>query len=192
MSLHKLFVLAFAGLLTACGSSNGVMVSNQAKAVGGNLFIETTSKGAQFLVLDGEITPRTSYTFLALIETADVEGLVIAQSPGGDLLASHQIGRAIKSRRMNTVVLVSCISACVDVFVAGKRREMMDFAELGVHSATNRDVAYQLDKKYWREMGFSNINEKAYAVPNNRLWIIEPTRARELRLATDIIDAQER
>ena len=192
MSLRKLIVVACAGLLAACGASGGLVVSNDAEAVGGNLFIEKSSNGDQFLVLDGEITPRTSYTFLALIETAEVEGLVIAQSPGGDLLASHQIGRAIKSRRMNTVVLVSCISACVDVFVAGKRREMMDFAELGVHSATNRDVAYQIDQKYWREMGFSNINEKAYRVPNNRLWIIEPKRARELRMATDIIRTDPR
>ncbi|NNE87519.1 MAG: hypothetical protein HKN27_05530 [Silicimonas sp.] len=192
MLLRKLLVVACAGFLAACGSPNGLVVSNQAQAVGGNLFIETSTKGAQFLVLDGEITPRTSYTFLALIETARVEGLVIAQSPGGDLLASHQIGRAIKSRRMNTVVLASCISACVDVFVAGKRREMMDFAQLGVHSATNRDVAYQIDRKYWREMGFSNINEKAYRVPNNKLWIIKSQRARELRLATDIIRSDPR
>ena len=192
MSLRKFIVVACAGLLTACGTSGGLVVSNDAEAVGGNLFIEKSSNGDHFLVLDGEITPRTSYTFLALIETAEVEGLVIAQSPGGDLLASHQIGRAIKSRRMNTVVLVSCISACVDVFVAGRRREMMDFAELGVHSATNRDVAYQIDRKYWREMGFANINEKAYQVPNNRLWIIEPKRARELRMATDIIRTDPR
>ena len=134
-------------------------------------------RGSQFLVLDGEITPQTSFVFQAIVEQATVEGLVIAQSPGGDLLAAHQIGRTIKRQRMNTLVLVSCISACVDIFVAGRNREMTNIAELGLHSATNRDVSYQLDRKYWREMGFPTINEKAYRVPNNRLWIMDAGHA---------------
>ena len=174
-------------LIAGCAPTGGLLVSEDARAVGGNLFVETSSTGNQFLVLDGEITAETSFTFLSLVEQAEVEGLVIAQSPGGDLLASHQIGREIKARKMNTIVLVSCISACVDIFVAGNRREMSDIAELGLHSATDRDVSYEIDRRYWREMGFSEVNEKAYQVPNSRIWIIQPDRARELRLATNII-----
>ncbi len=173
--------------LTACAPSGGLLVSDKARPMGGNLFIEPASGGGSFLVLDGEISPETSFVFQAVIGQADVKGLVIAQSPGGDLLAAHQIGRTIKRERMNTLVLVSCISACVDIFVAGRNREMTDFAELGLHSATNRDVSYQLDRKYWREMGFPTINEKAYAVPNSKLWIMDAKRARELRVATNII-----
>ena len=182
----------FAGLLaivSACAPSGGLLVSDAADDVGGNLYVETADDGGQFLVLDGEITERTSFTFLALVEQAEVDGLVIAQSPGGNLLASHQIGREIKARGMNTVVLVSCISACVDIFVAGERREMTDIAELGLHSATDRDVSLAIDRRYWREMGFPEVNEKAYLVPNNQLWIIKPRRARELRLATRILTA---
>lgn len=173
--------------LAACAPTGGLLVSDGARGLGGNLFIETSKEGGQFLVLDGEITPKTSFIFQSVVEQADVNGLVIAQSPGGDLLAAHQIGRTIKRRRMNTLVLVSCISACVDIFVAGNNREMMDFAELGLHSATNRDVSYQIDRKYWNEMGFPTINEKAYRVPNNRLWIMDAKRARELRVATNVI-----
>ena len=91
---------------------------------------------------------------------------------------------------MNTMVLVSCISACVDVFVAGKQREMTDIAELGMHSATNRDISYEIDRRYWREMGFPTVNEKAYRVPNNRLWVIDARRARELRMATNVLKSQ--
>lgn len=173
--------------LTACAPSGGVLVSNDARGLGGSLFVEQSSEGGQFLVLDGPISPETSFVFQAIVEQADVRGLVITQSPGGDLLAAHQIGRAIKRNRMNTLVLVNCISACVDIFVAGQNREMTDVAELGLHSATNRDVSYQLDRKYWREMGFPTINEKAYRVPNNRLWIMDAERARELRVATRIL-----
>ncbi|NNE80642.1 MAG: hypothetical protein HKN18_10260 [Silicimonas sp.] len=177
-------------LITGCAPTGGLLVSDDAKGVGGNLFVETASDGSQFLVLDGEITAETSFSFLALVEQADVEGLVIAQSPGGSLLASHQIGREIKARRMNTIVLVSCISACVDVFVAGRQREMTEIAELGLHSATDREISYEIDRRYWGEMGFSRVNEQAYQVPNNKLWVITAKRARELRLATNIVRAE--
>ncbi|MEM6385451.1 MAG: hypothetical protein AAF718_04350 [Pseudomonadota bacterium] len=173
--------------LAACAPTGGLLVSDDARDLGGNLFIEPASGGGSFLVLDGEITPQTSFVFQAVTEQSDVRGLVIAQSPGGDLLAAHQIGRSLKRQRMNTLVLVSCISACVDIFVAGRNREMTELAELGLHSATNRDVSYEIDKKYWREMGFPTVNEKAYQVPNNRLWIMDSKRARELRVATNIL-----
>lgn len=186
--MRRFIVLAVAVLgLGACAPTGGLLVSEDARDLGGNLFIEKASNGGSFLVLDGEITPQTSFVFQAVSDQTEVQGLVIAQSPGGDLLAAHQIGRSIKRNRMNTLVLVSCISACVDIFVAGQNREMTDIAELGLHSATNRDVSYEIDKKYWSEMGFPTVNEKAYMVPNNRLWIMDAERARELRVATNII-----
>ena len=189
--LSKLAHLALLLVVAAgCSPPGGLLVSDKARPIGGNLFIETSSSGDQFLVLDGEITDRTSYTFLSVIEQADVEGLVIAQSPGGDLLAAHQMGRAIKERQINTIVLVNCISACVDVFAAGKTREMTDIAELGLHAATDRDFAYEIDRRYWGELGFARVNEMAYQVPNDKLWVISAKRARELRLATNIVSPQ--
>lgn len=189
--LRKYATFAFLLTLAAgCAPPGGLLVSENARPIGGNLFIETSSNGDQFLVLDGEITDKTSYAFQSVVEQADVEGLVIAQSPGGDLLASHQIGRAIRDRGINTIVLVNCISACVDIFIAGRIREMTDIAELGLHSATDRDFAYEIDRRYWGELGFGRINEMAYKVPNDRLWIISATRARELRLATNIVSPQ--
>lgn len=175
------------GVVSACSPPGGLLVSESAESLGGNLFVETSSDGDQFLVLDGEITDRTSYSFLSVVEQAEVEGLVIAQSPGGDLLAAHQIGRAIKEKRINTIVLVNCISACVDIFIAGDIREMTSIAELGLHSATDREFAYEIDRKYWGDLGFSRVNEMAYQVPNDKLWIVSAKRARELRLATNII-----
>ena len=184
---HLANTMLFLVLLVGCSVPGGLLVSEKAEAVGGNLFVETSARGDQFLVLDGEITAATSYAFQALLEQADVEGLVIAQSPGGDLLAAHQIGRAIKARKINTVVLVNCISACVDIFIAGEVREMTDIAELGLHSATDREFAYEIDRRYWGDLGFARVNEQAYQVPNDQLWIIPAKRALQLRLATNII-----
>ena len=67
---------------------------------------------------------------------------------------------------------------------------MIDIAELGLHSATDRDFAYEIDRRYWGDLGFSLVNEKAYLVPNNRIWIISPERALELRLATNIVASE--
>lgn len=191
MLRHLAITCLLLGLLSACGVPGGLLVSDTAEPIGGNLFVETTSEGDRFLVLDGEITADTSYAFQALLEQAEVEGLVIAQSPGGDLLAAHQIGRAVKARGINTVVLVNCISACVDIFIAGTIREMTEIAELGLHSATDRDFAYEIDRVYWGNLGFAEVNEQAYRIPNDKLWILSAKRARDLRLATNIISRSD-
>ena len=174
--------------LGACARDiNGLLVSPDAHPVGGNLFVETLDRGGQLLVLDGEITPETSYAFLALLKRAEVGGLLIAQSPGGDLFASHQIGEAIAERGMNTAVLVSCLSACVDIFIAGRERAMGEEAELGLHAASDPETGYEVDKPYWRRFGFGAVNEAAYTVPFGDLWVIDAEQARELRLATEIL-----
>ncbi len=187
---RRLAFVVLALFTAACAPQGGLLVSDTAESIGGNLFVETAANGDQYLVLDGEISERTAYVFQSVIEQADVEGLVIAQSPGGDLLASHQIGRAIKARKINTIVLVNCISACVDIFIAGDIREMTDIAELGLHSATDREFAYEIDRRYWGALGFGRVNEMAYKIPNNKLWILSARKARELRLATNIVTPQ--
>ena len=174
--------------LAACGTSqNGILVSPEAESVGGNLFIETLEDGGQVLVLDGEITPETSFTFQVLIENAEIEGLIIAQSPGGNLLAAHQIGRAIQANKINTAVLVSCRSACVDVFIAGRERAISTDAELGLHSASDREFGLSVDRPYWDSFGLGAVNEAAYTVPFGAIWIVTAERAKELRLATEIL-----
>ena len=122
-----------------------------------------------------------------MLDTADVRGLVIAQSPGGNLLAAHKIGRAIADGGLITAVLVSCISACVDIFIAGEDRSIAPLAELGLHSASDREFGLSVDRPYWKRFGFSEVNEAAYKVPFGQVWIMNAKRARELRLATEIL-----
>ena len=187
--MRKLYLATamFLGL-AACGASpNGPLVSPGAEAVGGNLFVETLENGDQILVLDGEVTPDTSYVFQSLAEYTEIDGLVIAQSPGGDLLAAHQIGRTIAAKKINTAVLFSCISACVDIFIAGHERSIAAEAELGLHSAEDLEFGLSVDRPYWKSFGFEAVNEAAYKVPFNDIWIVSSERAKELRLATEII-----
>ena len=175
--------------LAACGApSGGILVSPDARAIGGNLFVEKLSGGGEVLVLDGEITPETAFFFETVLENAEVRGLVIAQSPGGNLLAAHKIGRAIADEGLNTAVLVSCISACVDIFIAGQDRSIAPLAELGLHSASDREFGLSVDRPYWKSFGFAEINEAAYTVPFGQVWIMDAQRARELSLATQILE----
>ncbi|MDJ1017411.1 MAG: hypothetical protein QNJ35_12930 [Paracoccaceae bacterium] len=182
-----LAALAFAALTACAPPMNGLLVSPEARDLGGGLYIERLADGQQLLVLDGEITGETSFRFQALLEQADVTGLVIAQSPGGTLLAAHQIGRAIEKANLNTAVLVSCRSACVDIFIAGETRSIAEGAELGLHASNNPEFGYSIDKPYWTSFGFGAVNERAYRVAFDEIWLLTPEEALELNLATEIL-----
>lgn len=182
-----LAALALVSLSACAVPQEGLLVSPDAEPLGGGLFVETLDDGDQVLVLDGEITGETSFRFQSVLQQADVFGLVIAQSPGGNLLAAHQIGRAIAENDINTAVLVSCQSACVDIFIAGKERSIAENAELGLHAASDPEFGYSLDKPYWASFGLSAVNEAAYEVPFGNIWVVDAERALELRLATEIL-----
>ncbi len=146
-------------------------------------------------MLDGRITPDTSYLFQAMFSEADINGLVILQIPGGDPIAAHQIGRTIRNYDINTLVVGACFSACVDIFAAGIQRTLSEGGVLGLHAwATERppEQAVAIAQRYWSEMGYPpSIMEKAFTVPHEQIWLIEPKRARELRIATQIYRSKE-
>lgn len=56
-------------------------------------------------------------------------------SPGGRLAAAEEAAEFITRRGLNTYVPGECSSACTRVFVAGKRRTLLNGARLGFHSA---------------------------------------------------------
>ncbi|MCY4334270.1 MAG: hypothetical protein OXC60_06300 [Litoreibacter sp.] len=192
-------LLALIGLtgLCACATpnaQNGVLVTDEAQAIGGALFVEQTENG-DFLVLDGKITSETSYWFQALATQGEVNGLIILQSPGGDPVAAHQVGRTIKQKGINTFVVAACFSACIDIFIAGKQRIMYEDGKLGLHawkSDRPTQETFRIAQQYWTEMGYSrSIMAKAFKVPHEQIWLIEPKRARSLRMVTDILSPEQ-
>lgn len=188
MTLRILSLLALFAL-SACASTapSGVFVSDRAKPVGGSLYIEPTNDNGFILILDGKITAETSYAFQRMVQIADVNALVITQSVGGDLFAAHQMGDVVSQNRIDTVVLALCYSACVDVFIAGNDRVMTPVSTLGLHSASDPELGYAMDRAYWGRRGLGNVNEMAYQVAHDELWLIDADRARDLRLATTIM-----
>ena len=121
-------------------------------------------------------------------ELEDLDGLVITQSPGGDLFAAHQSGREIAEKRMNTMVIAGCFSACVDIFITGRQRLIGSEATLGLHSMEDPELGFRIDQPYWASFGFQRVNEAAYKVPFEDMWIIDAKEAKRLRLATEIIE----
>lgn len=188
MTKRLLLLFSIFAMLGACGTPSGTLVSPEAEHLGGNLYLESSEDDAYYLVLDGEITPETSYVFQSLVEQSeDAGGLNIAQSPGGDLLASIQIGRTIRRHKLSTFVLAECSSACVNVFVAGKERQMMEIATLGLHASNVGNESLDLERRYWSTFGLSHIIERAYETPHESLWVIPAKNAHKLGLATSIV-----
>ncbi len=177
-------------VLGACSASapSGVFVSSGAQHIGGNIYIDEVAPNDYLLVLDGEVTPETSFSFQALAQINDINALVITQSPGGSLHAAHQIGDVIKRKGIKTAVFGVCYSACVDIFIAGRTRGIAENARLGLHSADDPEYGLALNRPYWARMGLSEVNERAYTVPHENLWLIEADEAMALRLATELLE----
>lgn len=181
--LAALAFLLFSG--SACTTvPTGVLVSSKAIAIGGSLFIEEVEDGS-LLILDGPITLETAFAFLGLSEETEIRSLIVTQSPGGDLRASHRIGREIRDRGINTAVLDRCVSACLDIFIAGRLRGATPDAIFLLHGAANRELGYALDAPYWKEMGFGALNERVYALEENQLISISGEQALAMGLAND-------
>lgn len=177
--------------LAGCASPSGVFVDRHAVEIGGSLFFQpvgSPDSDEGLLVLDGPITPETSFSFLYTLETSNVTGLLITQSDGGNLVASHQVGDAIRARGIHTTVLGWCYSACVNIFIAGDNRLIHKDGQLGLHPASDPEFGYQLSKPYWGKLGLSNVNEAVYSRKTDELWYLSAERAQELRLATEIFE----
>ncbi len=109
------------------------------------------------------------------------------QSPGGLLLAGQDIGDLIDKNGINTLVVSSCISACVDVFIAGKERSITETGFLGLHASSEPEVGEGLTAPYWRDHGLAHVQKAFSKVPYDDIWIMDAERAVELRLATEIL-----
>ncbi|MEL7343390.1 MAG: hypothetical protein AAFN59_00835 [Pseudomonadota bacterium] len=189
--MFQRITILIAGLfLAGCTTPSGVLVSERAIPLGGNLFVENPdTEDQQVLVLDGPISSQTAFIFLSQVAVnPDIQGLVIAQSPGGNLAAAHQIGRQIQSSGMNTFLIADCASACVDIFIAGQRRDVTELSSFLLHAASNPEIGYQLDDPYWTALGFKELNDQVYALDEDKALIIDAGLARRMGLATHLTE----
>jgi len=119
--------------------------------VTGNLVAATSAVAMSFearppyLYLGGPVVREDWDTWEEAMIRYDgkIEYVVFHQSGGGDSMAGRKIGQDIRDRKLKTVVMGRCSSACANMFLAGITRQYSDSAlpvqtVLGYHGSYNK------------------------------------------------------
>jgi len=107
---------------------------------------------ARVIVAEGEIVEDSADAFVSFLRNqgreTELRGIVLLDSPGGRVVASMQLGQALRRLGMAVIVarveqeggaLVSgrCYSACVYALMGGRRRVIPHQSRVGVHRMFN-------------------------------------------------------
>ena len=84
--------------------------------------------------INGHLTINLAETFAALINKHPDVNQISMTSPGGRIDTALQIASIISERKLNTLVVGKCSSACTIIFLSGKTRMFDIDATLGFHS----------------------------------------------------------
>lgn len=97
-------------------------------------FVELEGLGV--IAISGEITSEDPDRFRRLALQHDAQ-LVALDSPGGNLVAALEIGKAIRVQGYATIVLndTSCVSACALTWLAGTKRFTTLDSKIGFHAS---------------------------------------------------------
>ena len=89
------------------------------------------------ILADGEIDESAVGAFTSFVRQAHLVpgALVVLNSPGGNVLQSLMLGKAIRQQGFSTTVPAggACASACAFVFLGGVERSADPSARIGVH-----------------------------------------------------------
>lgn len=140
--------IVFTALVLLAAAATNVVAGDSAMAFrtvgnGGNC------GGCEWISATGVITTDTPETFSKFIKSEYRKGYVppvMLNSPGGDLIASMQLGKLIRERGVNTSVGETvkdgdwyknspgtCVSACVFVLMGGTERFIDKDNMIGIH-----------------------------------------------------------
>ena len=134
------------------------------------------------ITFEGEVVTGDELTFVHfLLEAGD--GIVVFDSPGGDLWTGLEIGRAIRLMGFDTLVPSgsSCESACAIAWLGGESRYMAADGAVGFHAAYVEVEAGALETgagnavigAYLYSLGLSlpTINALTSAPPEGMLYL---------------------
>lgn len=106
--------------------------------------------------------------------------LVQIESPGGKVIEGMRMAQIVIKRRMDTVAMERCASACTFVLAAGVDRYLGPGARVGFHRSGTRygpvgdgwsDTDYQM-AKYYRERGVDpSFIDKALTPSIRQIWV---------------------
>ena len=98
----------------------------------------------------------------------NIDTIVLHDSGGGDSLAGRRIGDDIRTRKLGTVVLGRCSSACANMFLGGVTRQYAELKPtvhtvLGYHGSYNKETKELNRKKspdYFLKMTDGKMSEE--------------------------------
>jgi hypothetical protein len=98
--------------------------------------VSKLKKGGHAIFIDGELEFGDEKKFARIVVEID-EAIVVFKSPGGNVKAGMEIGRAIRIKGFTTYVADNeyCASACAIAWLGGQTRLMSTSAKIGFHGA---------------------------------------------------------
>ena len=131
------------------------------------------------LIVTGEFTEGIAEAVEQSLAANRSVGIVVFESPGGDIEEALRIALAIRQNGLETGVATVCASACTYAFIAGRERILLPGGRLGFHAC--RKVVWYFDcenQKYSRYLIASGIDEtfirKTFSVEPQDIWYPKP------------------
>lgn len=134
----------------------------------------------QVIAAQGEIGESTPDAFLNFVRASvgggNLHGIVLLDSPGGKVVASMELGQALRRLGMAVIVarpaaapssdamsLVSgrCYSACVYALMGGKRRVIPAQSRVGIHRMFNYSTSFDFSEGIVRERNYDDGGMRA-------------------------------
>ncbi len=132
------------------------------------------------VVVKGPMKYGSADALQTVLENNPKFSLVEIQSPGGFVIEGMRMAKVVSSRKLDTVALGLCASACTFVLAAGNDRYLGPDAKIGFHRSGTRygpvesgwsETDHQIGK-YYLERGVSqSFVDKALEPSIRQIWI---------------------
>lgn len=152
------------------------------KALAANVYVvpDTSVANVTFIAVEGDFTSGDEQQF-AQIAIQHPNAVVMFNSPGGNLAAGIEIGKAIRLKGYWTYVPagLTCASVCALAWLGGVQRFMEPTSKIGFHAAYNSDngqtsgSANAIVGSYLTQLGMSeqSIFYVTDAAPEGMTWM---------------------
>lgn len=157
--------------------------------------------GVVLIGVSGEIVEHDDDKFLRMIDGVE-RGIIVLDSPGGSLFPAINMGRAIRSRGLTTLVPDNgvCASGCAMMWLGGTKRFVSSTARIGFHAAYTESFGFASESgsgnaivgSYYASLGLKDeaIYYLTSSGPGDMFWI-DADKARELGIELTVVPSSE-
>lgn len=168
-------IIVFLGVTLLLGCRQGYKLSHYNKEIQPKIKLEgktlVYNTNSPELTQSQQITHKDYENVKTILSSAQVETLRIT-SLGGEVTASQKIARLVLKYNLNTEAQGECSSACIIIFVAGKKRTLLKNSKLGFHSPSSEIKDYQEARKRVEKLD-KNLDYENTIIYNSRIKILD-------------------